>query len=173
MIGLYGNLWSCSSISPSLLISRMSLCLSVKSLYISTDAGIIFGLWNNILGSSGRPFRPFSDRRINLPPGGTGGPPIGKKGLGVFSPPRQPALEELVIQVDNILEELQGWLLLRKPPGRKPLSDEFFEFFGASLFGHFSSPSPHLIPGNGSRQRRPPPGKSRGLRRFSGWSAPT
>jgi hypothetical protein len=67
---------------------------------------MIFGLWNNILGSSGRPFRPFSDRRINLPPDTDGRSSYRKKGLGKFTPPRQPALEELVIQVDNILEEL-------------------------------------------------------------------
>jgi hypothetical protein len=52
-------------------------------------------------------FPPFSDRRINLPPDTDGRSSYRKKGgLGVFSPPRQPALEELVIQVDNILEEL-------------------------------------------------------------------
>jgi hypothetical protein len=32
-------------------------------------------------------FPPFSDRRINLPPGGTGGPPIGKKGRKFFLHP--------------------------------------------------------------------------------------
>ena len=41
---------------------------------------------------------------------------LSEKGLGKFTPPRQPALEELVIQVKDKLEKLPGGLLLRKPP---------------------------------------------------------
>jgi hypothetical protein len=47
-------------------------------------------------------------RQEDKPPAGYGREVLlsEKRGLEVFSPPRQPALEELVIQVDNILEEL-------------------------------------------------------------------
>jgi hypothetical protein len=47
-------------------------------------------------------------RQEDKPPAGRDGRSSYRKkgGLGVFSPPRQPALEELVIQVDDILEEL-------------------------------------------------------------------
>jgi hypothetical protein len=58
------------------------------------------------------------DRRINLPPGKTGGPPIGKIVRGSFLH-LEPALEELVIQVKDKLEKLPGGLLLRKTPRGK------------------------------------------------------
>jgi hypothetical protein len=103
-------------------------------------------------------------------------PPIGEKRVGSLgSPPRQPALEELIIQVDYELEDFPGGLLPRKPPRGELPTKKLFEFkFGASLPVHVSLALTPPIPGNGSRQRRPPPGKSRGLRRFSGGrTAPT
>jgi hypothetical protein len=88
---------------------------------------------------------------------------LSEKGLGSFSP-RQPALEELVIQVKDKLEKLPGGLLLRKPPRGELLPQEFFELW-ASLSGHMSRPHPTLFRGtvtaNGGRppdslQRAPP-----------------
>jgi hypothetical protein len=53
----------------------------------------------------------------------------GKKGLGgLGSPPGQPALEELIIQVDYELEDLPGGLLPRKPPGGELPPEKLLEF---------------------------------------------
>jgi hypothetical protein len=117
----------------------------------------------NIFVASGRPYRPRPTGG-NTPAGKDGRPSYRKKGLGKFTPPRQPALEELVIQVKDKLEKLPGGLLLRKPPKGEFLPQEFFEL-GASLPGHMSRPHPTLfrgtVPANGGRppdslQRAPP-----------------
>jgi len=80
--------------------------------------------------------------------------------LEVFSPPRQPALEELVVQVDSVLEELPGGLLLRKLPGGEFPLQKLFEFFGASSC-HVLALT-HLfrgtVPANGGRPPENPEG---------------
>jgi hypothetical protein len=54
-------------------------------------------------------------------------PPIGEKGLGKFTS-RQPALEELVVQMYGELEEFPGGLLPRKTPGGELPSEKLLEF---------------------------------------------
>jgi hypothetical protein len=75
MIGLYGNLFD-------VFVFVSQLFEGFVDFHRRRDG---FGSLEQHFRLLREAFPPFSDRRTNLPPKGTGGPPIGKKGVGFYS----------------------------------------------------------------------------------------